>query len=328
MSEKIVIRDQSIDLIKILAMLGVISLHSNLGRTDTYITAFVLSRIAGISVPLFFMVSGYLMLERKTNWRYSVHKIIQILRFVFIIISCHWLLTICFTDYSFFRMLKTYIGSFIQRGTFNVFWYFGAMCIIYMTLPLLQRIYQHRNLWVYFIGFFGVVCFIFFELDAELAFEKKYVPQTFRIWYWFFFFMMGGVINRMNFTTFYTMKLLPVVLVGTAMIFLLFVYWFKYKINGIEYFFGSFLCWMYACVVFIYCLSKKVNHKFVIVVSKVFLPCYALHMLIIQCYRKFFDTIFLGIWSPIVDYLMVVFFTISLSVLIMHIPIVKGVFKI
>ena len=61
-------RDLNLDLIKVVAMLGVICLHS----THSYISsnqlsvANVMYESALVSIPLFFMVSGYLLLEKKT----------------------------------------------------------------------------------------------------------------------------------------------------------------------------------------------------------------------------------------------------------------------
>lgn len=56
-------RNQSTDLVKIFAMFGVMALHT-IDETNTTV-GFILSRIAGISVPLFFMVSGCCFPKRK-----------------------------------------------------------------------------------------------------------------------------------------------------------------------------------------------------------------------------------------------------------------------
>lgn len=77
-------RNQSLDLIKIFAMIGVMGLHSTLGQTETFM-GFLISRIFGISVPLFFMVSGYLLSMKNVDWKYSRRKIIGIARFCFLI---------------------------------------------------------------------------------------------------------------------------------------------------------------------------------------------------------------------------------------------------
>ena len=323
-------RNLSVDLIKIFAMFGVMSLHTNMGRLDTYPTAFILSRIAGISIPLFFMVSGYLMLDRETNFRYSISKIIRIIRFVFIIVFIHWMLIRWFVDYPFLSMLKTFMGSFLQRGKFFVFWYFGAMCILYSILPILQKIHKNKKVRYILLGILGAISFILFELDAEMSFEKMYVPQTFRIWYWLFFFMVGGIMKewKSSENIFPSHKFLLFNILLSATAFLFFVYWFRYKINSIEYFFGSFLCWMYSFAVFAYFITKNFKGKWVSVLSQLFLPCYAIHMMVIHTIRKFIDSSIFGLWSPLIDYILVVSLTLSISLLIMKTPIVHNIFKI
>lgn len=73
-------RNSSIDLIKTVAMLGVIALHTThnyLG--DSFNVSNVMYETGVISIPLFFMVSGYLLLGRNNvNYRYVSHKIFGI----------------------------------------------------------------------------------------------------------------------------------------------------------------------------------------------------------------------------------------------------------
>lgn len=69
-------RNHNIDLIKIFAMIGVVELHCPsvfAGREFDFVGQFY--RFFVVSIPLFFMVSGYLLLGRKNiNLRYSMKK--------------------------------------------------------------------------------------------------------------------------------------------------------------------------------------------------------------------------------------------------------------
>ena len=87
-------RNLSIDLIKIVAMFGVMCLHS----THSYSIhgqlcfADILYESAVVSIPLFFMVSGYLLVGReKIDYKYAIRKVIGIMRFVSIIVFTFWL---------------------------------------------------------------------------------------------------------------------------------------------------------------------------------------------------------------------------------------------
>ena len=87
-------RNRAIDLFKIVAMFGVICLHSTstyLGERSFFV-ADVMYRSAVVSVPLFFMVSGFLLLGKKgTDLHYSLIKIIRIFRYVAITVVLYWL---------------------------------------------------------------------------------------------------------------------------------------------------------------------------------------------------------------------------------------------
>ena len=109
-------------------MLMVLMLHVNVfkdwsgtGNTEAYYA------LAGIAIPLFFMTSGYLMANKQTDWKYAARKIWGILRFTLII--C---LTIYAIDYvTYGKAHFQFPECYIQRGGLAVFWYFGAMIIIY-----------------------------------------------------------------------------------------------------------------------------------------------------------------------------------------------------
>ena len=65
-------RNLSIDLIKIIAMLSVVGLHSTCDfiNPEKFGMANILYRTFVVAIPLFFMVSGFLLLGRKNiNYR-------------------------------------------------------------------------------------------------------------------------------------------------------------------------------------------------------------------------------------------------------------------
>ena len=80
-------RDLSIDLVKVIAMCMVLLLHTGVTSTSYLMMSEMRSVVyafSGIAVPLFFMVSGYLMAERRIDMSYVKNKTYRILRFIFI----------------------------------------------------------------------------------------------------------------------------------------------------------------------------------------------------------------------------------------------------
>lgn len=82
-------RNQSIDFIKIIAMYMVLMLHTGVIRHFTssydYTSVPEVYMIAGIAIPLFFMVSGFLLVNKQVDRKYITNKILGILRFTLII---------------------------------------------------------------------------------------------------------------------------------------------------------------------------------------------------------------------------------------------------
>lgn len=138
-------RNYSIDLIKLIALFAVIALHSTacfqVAWTITLLDFIYETGVIGI--PLFFMVSGFFLIPRdNVSWRYSARKIYGIIRFVAIICLLHWAVTGIKNGFSLSLLFSDFWGAFVQRGHFGVFWYFGAMIMLYTLLPLISKLYK------------------------------------------------------------------------------------------------------------------------------------------------------------------------------------------
>jgi surface polysaccharide O-acyltransferase-like enzyme len=317
-------RDLTIDLIKIIAMLGVISLHCNMDRLDNMV-AFVISRIAGISIPLFFMVSGYLLLEKGGDWRYSFRKILGIIKYVFL----------CSLVFSFFYVIVhqqfninvfgIFLRSFIQKGPLWMFWYFGAMCLLYMLLPLLKWADKR---WDYFYPkmFACLLCVDFMVFILTFAYRWEYdVIQSFRLWNWLTYFSLGLIIHKYNIH----ISVNTLVVLASAFLFVGFVYCSRKNIDGIEYFFTTPLCMMYATLFFVKIHSMHIqNNLFISKLSNLFLPVYTIHYFVIKAFRDIMTSQYIGIWTPLFDYLAITIITLLVCYMIMEVPMAKRFFRI
>ena len=316
-------RNQAIDLVKIFAMIGVMALHSTIDETDR-VVGYVLSRVAGISVPLFFMVSGYLLCRKPITWDYSYSKIKGIIRFC---------LTMCFFYWVLFGIVKgswptmviwDFLGCFFQQGHLWMFWYFGAMIFIYLLLPRFKEILIRPST---VICLFCIVSLVFI-LNVNTGFEERFVNQTLRVWNWLFYFSLGAFLrDRME------RCVLPSFFIGMlafifAVIYPGFTYIFHDRLSGIEYYFGSIGCVLYATAMFVFLAGRQVGHsRFVTFMSSLFLPVYALHWEVKMIFRSI-DTAAFGLYSPFAQFVLLSVVTISLSWLLMKVPVVNKCFKI
>lgn len=132
-------RLQTLDLIKILAMFGVMTLHTCMHKMNDSL-AFIAYFLSAISMPLFFMVSGYLQGDRGLDYHYVARKIFRILKFCVIICTSYFaVFGLLYHHEPISNYWHSFPGCFLQDGYCGQLWFLGAMCIIYVLLPILIR---------------------------------------------------------------------------------------------------------------------------------------------------------------------------------------------
>lgn len=333
-------RDLSIDLVKVIAMCMVIFLHTGVATVSSpYYSSFsqykqVIDGFSCIAVPLFFMVSGFLMAQKEMNWKYVKDKIWRILKFIIITISfvlvCYNLVDYiehsCITSRSY--GIGTYLLWFIQKGYMWQYWYFAAMIFMYLfSVCFFEHLKLSRKICVVLLISI-LFSFSFFLLDVICQFEKKFIIQTFRIWYWIMYYCLGAVMciyrEKFGFITW------PIAII-MAVIYSLFQY-LGPDTGGNEYYFGSVLCMIYAVCVFGACLNTHVKNGIVIKqLSMLFLPVYALHVMLLTIFVKILNYINVAFNNGYYYVILTVSFgglIILLCWFIMKLPYMDKVFKL
>ena len=136
-------RNDNIDLIKILACIAVVGLHT-LQRELSVLNSF-LYYLCGFAVPAFMMASGYFLLNRgKVSVAYNLKKICDVVRVVVLWSVIIALMKVVYdgiqgnlTMETWLYFPQTVVGSLVQKGALWQFWYFGALILIYAILPIL-----------------------------------------------------------------------------------------------------------------------------------------------------------------------------------------------
>ena len=325
-------RNTSVDAIKVIAMTMVLLLHTGVSSAsfiDNSNSRDVVYAICCIAVPLFFMASGYLMQTREVSLAYVKKKVFGILKFIIITISLA-LIVYNLIDYinngrltSRGLGIASYFSWTVQKGYMWQYWYFGAMILLYIINALIPNeiLFSYKILSIMVLA-----SFMAFILNALCQFEKMYLPQTFRLYYWVMFYCMGGVIRKKE-KSLTMINWLWVLLV--SIVYVIFQC-FGPDLGGNEFYFGSVLCMVYAVCVFCACLNTVIKNGGIInLLSSLFLPVYALHVL-------FYDILkFLGIgvnvnqeWGFLVLCIVHCTLTILLCWMLMRIKFMKKIFKI
>lgn len=334
MENKLKVRNLSLDLVKIIAMFMVLALHINLNNNLPKSLALTLNYgFACIAIPLFFMVSGYLLANKKLNINYSKRKIGGILRFVIITTTIYVigsflydLIVIGHLNLDCYNKLGSYTQWFIQKGGMWQYWYFASMIIIYLISPILDKLIHSDKLLIFLSIAIGI-SFLFFLLNCYCRFEEHHIKQTYRLWYWIMYFFLGGYIH-LHQDKFH--KINWKIAFIACILYSLFQY-FGPKDMGNEYYFGSILCMLYAICVFSACINTKINanNKIIPNLSSLFLPVYAIHPTLYSTLELFRPE--LNINENIV-YFVTLFVSVMLAIIIceiiMKLPHADNIFKI
>ena len=196
-------RNTSIDLIRILACVAVVGLHSTKLQNGNMLSASTLYYLCGFAIPFFFMTSGYFLLNRgPIDVRYTTKKCIKILRLVVL-----WNVIFCMLKFAaqmafgetitigIVAVVEEIIKSLVQKGQMWQFWYLGALLILYCLLPIVTRLNQK---WQRLVLITAGIVSIGIEIISYCMGQpiQKNVIQTFRLWTWVFYFVLGGFICR------------------------------------------------------------------------------------------------------------------------------------
>lgn len=236
-------REIGIDLIKVLACSGVIALHTlvvNLGLLNR-----IIAYLAGMSVPLFFAVNGYLMFSKaEVTYRYVLIKVVRILCVCFAWEFLHAIAYFCY-----YRQWRDFVSSFfldfLQQGLFYHFWFMGTLIILYLVLPLLHKLRYSNSIYIITLGL-GVLC-VAIDIIMQIINNRfiLLVPQSLRLHFWLFYYLLGGIValnktkikERIRKNCISGFLVLAALIVYFAYFFILFL---SNRSDKIEAFYGSF----------------------------------------------------------------------------------------
>lgn len=183
-------RNLGLDLLKIFSCIGVVILHSTMSgfNLEQYNISAYLYYLGTYAIPLFFMLNGYFLLNKKIlSYGYVLNKIVGILTVV-----SAWNILIWLIRWDFnVNPLRKIIGSLVQKGYFYQFWFFGSLIIIYLTLPIIKKVLEKDYSYSVVLLFLMVIGIIIEIINTFILHKpiQQYVPQTFRLWTWFFYYI-------------------------------------------------------------------------------------------------------------------------------------------
>ncbi|MDO4319672.1 MAG: acyltransferase family protein [Bacteroidales bacterium] len=309
MSTAISLRNPAIDMVRFIAMIMVVSLHTTHTHYNNLDLSWLLYNLSLPAVPLFFLCSGYLLLGRprsRCNLRYVAGKIASCVKVVAVMAIAAVLALQLFSPV---EIIRTIWRSVVQTGPVDHLWFLWALCIVYLPLPLINRLYNSRmRIFNALTLLLIVIQAVIFVLNITSQFEL-YLPQTFRIWNWLSYFMLGGILHRYDFRL---SKPFPTVCVtAAAMLASMYLIYPVMDINFCEYFYCSPVVVIFVCCLFVACINTRASGRYNFpALASLFLPVYLIHPYVIYALDHTFGRLYWQI--PLLTFIS----TLSLSVII------------
>ena len=315
-------RNLGLDLLKIFSCIGVVVLHFTRPgfNLEQYNISAYLYYLATYAIPLFFMLNGYFLLnKKKLPYSYVFNKIRGILTIVFVWNMLIWVIK---RDFNVNPLMKI-IGSLIQKGYAYQFWFFGSLIIIYLTLPIVKKVLE-KDYSYFAILLILIVIGIVIEMINTFIFHKplqQYVPQTFRLWTWFFYYILGGYLGKINIQE---IKLTKLIKISFSIIFIISPILLFYLAKNVyhdapaEYFYDSMIVKIVSIGLFILFLKieKNIvlkNNELIVKLSSLTMGVYIVHTYVLARVAKYINY---NLWYNTV---IILFVTLSISFLISRI---------
>ena len=207
--------------------------------------------------------------------------------------------------------------------------------LIYLCLPVLKKILNSKRRYFYILSLLAVIGLIFELTNIVLQMPiQTYVIQTFRLWTWFFYYLLGGYIAQFTMEELKSrfknwMKIVSILLLLISPIILFFIAKTTYHNLFAEYFYDILFVKVVSLGIFLTILTLTVNEKrseWIVSLSSQTMGVFIIHTYIMKVWEKLFGFSFVG------SYLLFAIFTLSVSFIIvgmlMKIPYFNRIVKL
>lgn len=330
-------RDAGLDILKVMATFAVLRLHSGHQGAVSAMPQY----LCGFAIPVFFMVSGALLLNRREGLTasYVKRRIIRILGLMF---AWNLILVVlaAVKKGMLVNPLEYFIQAMFQQGYLWHFWYLWSLVFLTALSPFIYKVLASKRFCKPFMMALLLVCFI---LSVATLYENgKYhieihVPQAFRLWSHLLYFCLGGVLyrygkkeriweKRKEHTGF---VLFLLILFSVSAAFLQFKICYGTAFLSPEYCFTNFIIILYNVFLFSFVISIKGTGspypRALQAINADSLGIYILHPFLIGIFSR------IGIWNcsyPVFNFLLLAFTSVLAAECMRRIPYLSRLIKL
>ncbi len=324
-----------LDLLKVMACIGVVSLHTTISgfkATESWNISAYLYYLGTYSIPIFFLINGCFLLNKKNlSYSYIFNKLKWMTFSVFFWNITIWILKRDFTSNPF----KAIIGSLVQRGYFSQFWFFGTLIIIYLTLPLIKQFLTDSRRYINILLFLTLIGIVF--QVSNILFQQAmqvHVIQSFRLWTWYFYYIMGGFIGSINFKEVDKLTNIRVkvgVLLAVVLSPMYFFFVAKYIHHNLyaEFFYDDVFVKIISIGIFLVLLNAKIPERyipFLMYSSALTMGVFIVHTYVMKVVGKFISFGF--DFSYVVFFIATLLISFGISAVLDRIPMIRRMIRL
>lgn len=245
--------------------------------------------------PSFFLVNGYLILNKKeVTYTYTAKKILKILFLVVLWNLVYFLLKLVIKQ-QLENPIILVAESLIQEGFFWQFWFLGAMILTYLFAPLIHKVvnrfrYSYPLLLILtLLPCIIIVCFNYLS-KSQLLNDQNFI-QTFMIWKWLLYFILGGYLKHI--IPWLNDKIsFPTHGVLTAILFFGFPLYQLYAVNHINFndYYGDLVAIANNTMIFTFFMRVNYKNKIsriVEILAPYSMGCYILHPIVLKFINRY-----------------------------------------
>ncbi len=184
-------RENAFDILRVISMIMVITVHvSNVYSRSfgiinhsSFLISLVFNTISRISVPIFLMISGALLLNREWNKNKYIKRIIK-----YIVLIIAWDSIYLIWEYLYLGITYHQLYRLILTPYRAHLWFLYTILILYILQPLLKIIKEKSN------RIIQSILFVLWLLFSTLSITIPFLAQYFTLFSYIGFFVMGDVL--------------------------------------------------------------------------------------------------------------------------------------
>lgn len=310
----------NIEYIRVFAIFLTIMIHvSNIYRREfleisnfDYFVSLIYNSISRICVPLFFMVSGMLLINAEFNFKKYYKRILK-----FVLILIFWSLVYYFVN-NYMDISGTF-SKFVVNSFFNAnmsskhLWFMYAIIALYISLPFIQNMcknmtYEQENLFIILWGVFSGFSFLYLPFAEEFLGHNVNISYPVPIIngaYYLGYFIMGNILYKRFKNVKLTKKtnIFCILLYCFSVLTIVLITFVCSIIHNMPYDYTLWYRGVFAiiatCAVFVLFIGNEgiFNNKNILKLSKFSFGIYLIHILFLKILNSHLD---ITIYSPII----------------------------